>query len=73
MNPSHRDQQPLRHANRRGFVGVLGPIERAGQAVLDLLIHIGSIVLLIVQALGIVLGSLDRAQHTDKAATIRVA
>lgn len=70
MNPSHRDQQPLRHANRRGFVGVLGPIERAGQAVLDLLIHIGSIVLLIVQALGIVLGSCTGKRRIGKSAIV---
>ena len=36
---------------RRGFVSVLGPIERGGQALIDLLIHIGSIVLLEINAL----------------------
>ena len=52
------DRPPSPHPRRRGFVGVLAPIERIGGAVIEMLRHIGSVVLLVVEAGSFVAGGL---------------
>lgn len=44
--------------NRRGFASVLAPFERTGDAVIGLLTHIGSVVLLVAEAAGFLCGAL---------------
>ncbi len=56
--------------SRRGFVSVLAPAERIGGAVIDLLTHIGSVVLLVVEAAGIVLGALTGRARIGRSAII---
>lgn len=56
--------------HRRGFIGVFGPIERFGAAVIDLLHHIGGIVLLIIEALGFLVGGLTGRIRIGRSAII---
>lgn len=55
---------------RRGFVGLFGPIERVGQVVIDLLSHIGSVVLLIVEAASFIARALTGRTRIGRSAII---
>ena len=60
--------RPLPH--RRGFLGVAAPFERVGGALLDLLRHIGSVVLLVVEAFGFLLGGLTGRIRIGRSAIV---
>ncbi|MEL6497427.1 MAG: ABC transporter permease [Planctomycetota bacterium] len=55
---------------RRGFVSIFGPVERIGTAVIELLRHIGGVVLLIFEALAVLLGGLSGRMRIGRSAIV---
>ncbi|MEO1583406.1 MAG: ABC transporter permease [Planctomycetota bacterium] len=74
---SSRDDADARRGPRRpvnlsrpGFLNIFSPVERIGDRVLDMLDHIGSVVLLTVQAAGIVAAALGRQTRIGRSAIV---
>ncbi len=55
---------------RRGFVGILGPIERLGAVCIGLFQHIGSVVLLVFEAFAFLLGGLTGRIRIGRSAIV---